>query len=155
MNVVYKNLNIRFRKKTKKIVFTNGCFDVLHMGHIHILRESARLGSYLIVGLNSDASIKRIKGQSRPINSQKDRAEILRCLKFVDEVIIFDEDTPETLIKNVKPHILTKGGDYEEKNIIGAAFVQSTGGEVKIIPLLPGKSSTSIIQKLIMNPHGS
>ena len=143
------------KKKTKKVVFTNGCFDVLHVGHIHVLRESARLGGYLIVGLNSDASIKRNKGTSRPINNQEDRAEVLRCLNFVDEVIIFDEDTPENLIKKINPEILTKGGDYEKENIVGADYVQSLGGKVRIIPYLPGKSSSLIIQKISMDPGGA
>jgi D-beta-D-heptose 7-phosphate kinase/D-beta-D-heptose 1-phosphate adenosyltransferase len=151
MKVLSKVSRKWLRKKNKKIVFTNGCFDVLHVGHIHILRESSELGDYLIVGLNSDASVKRIKGDSRPINNQEDRAEILRSLKFVDEVIIFDEDTPENLIKNLNPQILTKGGDYEKNSIVGADYVQSIGGEVRIIPSLPNKSSSSIIQKIAMN----
>jgi rfaE bifunctional protein nucleotidyltransferase chain/domain len=151
MKVLSKVSRKWLRKKNKKIVFTNGCFDVLHVGHIHILRESSGLGDYLIVGLNSDASVKRIKGDSRPINNQEDRAEILRSLKFVDEVIIFDEDTPENLIKNLNPQILTKGGDYEKNSIVGADYVQSIGGEVRIIPSLPNKSSSSIIQKIAMN----
>lgn len=127
--------------KTK--VFTNGCFDILHRGHIELLEKSKLLGDYLIVGLNSDQSVKRLKGSDRPINNQEDRKKALECLKFVDEVIIFDEDTPYSLIKQVKPDIITKGGDYSIETVVGNDLAT-----VKIIPYVNGYSTTSIIEKL-------
>ena len=129
----------------KKIVFTNGCFDILHVGHITYLREAAQLGDLLIVGLNSDASIKRLKGAERPINCQADRAEMLAALECVDYVVIFDDDTPLELIKTVKPDILVKGGDYAVENIVGSDFVSELGGRVVTIPLVEGKSTTKLI----------
>ncbi len=132
----------------KKVVFTNGCFDVLHRGHLTYLREAAELGDILIVGLNSDASVKRLKGENRPLNNQEDRALALASLLFVDAVVIFDEDTPETLIKRVKPHVLVKGGDYNENTVVGAGFVKAAGGEVKIIPFIEGYSTTNFIEQV-------
>lgn len=129
----------------KKIVFTNGCFDVLHIGHVRLLLAAAEAGDILVVGLNSDASVKRLKGNARPIHNQEIRAEILAALVPVDCVIIFEEDTPETLIKAIKPHVLVKGGDYTESDVVGADFVKENGGEVRIFPLVDGHSSTQII----------
>lgn len=132
----------------KKIVFTNGCFDVLHIGHIRLLTEAASLGDILVVGLNSDASVKRLKGENRPINHQEIRAEMLVHLIPVDCILIFEEDTPELLIHSIKPDVLVKGGDYTLEQIVGADFVKSYGGEVKIFPTIKGHSSSEIITKL-------
>lgn len=131
----------------EKVVFTNGCFDVIHPGHIDLLRRARALGTKLIVGINSDASVKRIKGNARPIFSETDRAATLREFRFVDEVHIFEESTPENLIKKIKPDVLVKGGDWKKNEIIGADFVESYGGEVFSIPLTEGFSSTAVIEK--------
>ena len=139
-----------FRKNHEEqiVVFTNGCFDILHSGHVKYLREAAKLGEVLVVGLNSDASVKRLKGETRPINSQDDRAEVLCALGFVDYVVIFEEDTPLELIKIIQPDVLVKGGDYIKSNVVGADFVESRGGEVFLIPFVDGKSTTNIIKKI-------
>ncbi len=136
------------RDQGKTIVFTNGCFDILHRGHVQYLREAKELGDILIVGLNSDSSVTRIKGPERPIMPESDRAFILNGLKSVDFVCIFDEDTPFELIKALKPHILVKGADYADKKIVGAEFVQKHGGKVALINVVEGKSTTSIIDKI-------
>lgn len=133
----------------KKIVFTNGCFDILHPGHVYYLNQARSLGDVLIVGLNSDDSVKKLdKGFERPIHPQDKRASVLAALLCVDYVCIFDEDTPLQLIQKVKPDVLVKGGDYTIDKIVGADFVQSYGGSVEIIPLLPGYSTTDIVNKL-------
>ena len=134
--------------KKKKIVFTNGCFDVLHKGHVFYLRRARKLGDVLIVGLNSDLSVRKIKGSGRPVNSQDDRAELLSELKCVDRVIIFNEDTPEKLIRKIRPDILVKGGDWKKKNVVGAAFVESYGGKVRLIPFVKGFSTTGLLGKI-------
>src|SRR5690606_34524896 len=126
----------------------NGCFDILHRGHLEYLQAAADLGDILVVGLNSDASVKRLKGENRPINNQNDRAFALASLVFVDAVIIFDEDTPLELIQRVKPNVLVKGGDYSIGNIVGADFVKNIGGEVQVIPFVDGYSTTQIIEKM-------
>ena len=131
----------------EKIVFTNGCFDILHPGHIHILDQAKSYGDILIVGLNSDESIKRLKGPTRPKVSQKDRLRILSSIKFVDYAVLFEEDTPLKLIKKIKPNFLVKGGDYSLEDIVGAEFVENNGGQVKIVKLLEGHSSSSLIDK--------
>jgi len=143
---INKQLNI-WRLENKKIVFTNGCFDILHKGHVEYLSKSKDLGDILIVGLNSDNSVKRLKGETRPINNQNSRAFILSALLFVDAVIYFDEDTPLNLIENIKPDVLVKGGDYKKEDIVGYDFVIERGGEVKIIDLVKGYSTTNIIKK--------
>jgi len=132
----------------KKIVFTNGCFDILHAGHIEYLYQAAQLGDVLLIGLNSDNSVRRIKGETRPINKEIDRAIILASLYFVDYVMFFDEDTPLNLIEKIKPNVLVKGGDYSIENIVGADFVQKNGGKVIVIPFKEGYSSSSIISKI-------
>ena len=132
----------------EKIVFTNGCFDILHVGHVHYLNEAKSLGTKLIVGLNSDNSVKRLKGNERPINNEMDRKFILENLKAVDEVIIFDEDTPENLIKKVRPNILVKGGDWPIDKIVGYEFVTASGGEVKSLSFKNGYSTTSTLEKI-------
>ncbi len=136
-----------WKKEGKKIVFTNGCFDIIHAGHVDYLEKAKSLGDVLVVGLNSDESIKRIKGPERPINIQEHRKRVLEALKPVDLVIVFDEDTPERLIKEIKPDVLVKGGDWKIENIVGADFVKSYGGEVKTIDFVYDISTTKIIQK--------
>jgi rfaE bifunctional protein nucleotidyltransferase chain/domain len=130
------------------VVFTNGVFDLLHIGHITYMAKAASLGSKLIVGLNADASVKRLKGDSRPVNDQVNRAALLAALFFVDGIVIFEEDTPLNLISTLLPDILVKGADYTIDNIVGAKEVLANGGEVKTIDLVEGYSSTSIIQKI-------
>lgn len=135
------------RSQKKKIVFTNGCFDLLHVGHVRYLSEAKKLGDILIVGVNSDDSVKRLKGPSRPIQNQQDRAEILKSLKSVDETVIFTEDTPQNLIEQIKPDVLVKGGDWSVDQIVGGRFVQSYGGQVCSLTFIDGKSTTKIIEK--------
>lgn len=132
----------------KKIVFTNGVFDILHQGHIKILSEAATFADILIVGLNSDSSVKRLKGESRPVNAEGPRSLLLSALVMVDGVIIFEEDTPLELIKIIRPHVLVKGGDYTLDTIVGAKEVIANKGEVKIISLEEGFSTTGIINKM-------
>lgn len=132
----------------KKIVFTNGCFDVLHIGHISYLKKAKELGDILIVGLNSDASVKKLKGENRPINNQHDRAKMLLSLKFVDYVVIFNEDTPLEIIKKIKPNILVKGEDYKNKLVVGKDFVESYGGKCMLLPFVSGFSTTNILSKI-------
>ena len=141
-------LSTRLRRRGKKIVFTNGVFDVLHRGHISYLTKAASFGDVLIVGLNSDQSVRRIKGKSRPLQSQRDRAEILLALRAVDFVVIFGEDTPDKLIRQVKPDVLVKGADYKLSEIVGAEFVRSYGGRVRRIRLTPGRSTSRLLRKL-------
>jgi len=138
----------RLRSKGRKIVFTNGVFDILHRGHVKYLEKAKSFGDVLIVGLNSDASVRRLKGSSRPLQPQRDRAEILLALKAVDYVIIFGEDTPAKLIETIRPDVLVKGADYKLAEIVGADFVKSQGGRVRRIRLVPGRS-TSRLQKLL------
>lgn len=135
-----------WRFKGKKIVFSNGCFDVLHLGHIEYLSKARDLGDILIVGLNSDDSVRRIKGSHRPVNNEEARAVTLSALSFVDGVILFDEDTPYNLIKLVQPDILVKGKDYDGKEIVGSDVVKSKGGEVVTIELTKGYSTTHTIE---------
>lgn len=132
----------------EKVVFTNGCFDVLHPGHVYLLEKARELGTKLVVGINSDASVKSIKGESRPVISQDDRAAVLKAMRCVDEVYIFDENTPENLIMKIKPDVLVKGGDWQTNEIIGADFVEKNGGKVYSIPLKDGYSSTNIVEKI-------
>jgi rfaE bifunctional protein nucleotidyltransferase chain/domain len=132
----------------QRVVFTNGCFDILHLGHVEYLEAASQLGDVLVVGLNSDASVRQLKGPARPVLPQEARARILAALEFVEAVIIFDEETPEKLIEALRPDVLVKGGDYTEDQIAGASFVRSYGGEVVILPYIPGYSTTSLIQKI-------
>ncbi|HCR17272.1 MAG TPA: D-glycero-beta-D-manno-heptose 1-phosphate adenylyltransferase, partial [Candidatus Latescibacteria bacterium] len=134
-------------KKNKKIVMTNGCFDILHPGHLHLLSKSKILGDYLIVAVNTDVSIKRLKGKGRPINNLMIRMRMLTALKYVDFVVSFDEDTPENLYKNICPDILTKGSDYKNKKIVGEKDVLKNGGKVILINHLNGFSTTKLIHK--------
>ncbi|MCR4879258.1 MAG: D-glycero-beta-D-manno-heptose 1-phosphate adenylyltransferase [Bacteroidales bacterium] len=132
----------------QKIVFTNGCFDVLHYGHVRYLLEAKKLGDILVVGLNSDESVRRLKGPTRPVNGEKERAFVLAALACIDYVVIFGEDTPKELIETVIPDVLVKGGDYDLSNIVGADFVTQNGGTVTTIPFVEGFSSTHIIEQL-------
>ncbi|HEV2354095.1 MAG TPA: D-glycero-beta-D-manno-heptose 1-phosphate adenylyltransferase [Puia sp.] len=138
----------RWRLLGKSISFTNGCFDILHQGHIASLSDAAREADMLIVGLNSDASTRRLKGRARPINGEKARATILAALLMVDAVIIFDEDTPLSLICSVRPDVLVKGGDYALEQIVGAREVMDWGGRVVINPIVPGFSTSALIEKI-------
>jgi len=138
----------KLKQKNKKIVFTNGCFDILHAGHVSYLSKAKSLGDILVIGLNSDASVKKIKGKSRPVVSQKNRAILLAALETVDFVVIFGEPTPLKLIKAVKPDVLVKGGDWKKENIVGADFVESYGGKVKPLAYIKGLSTRSLIAKI-------
>ena len=131
----------------QKIVFTNGCFDVLHYGHVRYLAQARQLGDLLVVGLNSDASVRRLKGEGRPINPEQARAFVLAALEMVDYVCLFEEDTPYNLISAVQPDVLVKGGDYAIDNIVGGDIVKKRNGEVVVLPFVEGYSSTRIIEK--------
>ena len=136
------------RSRNKRIVFTNGCFDILHRGHVTYLAAARALGDVLVLGLNSDASVRRLKGPSRPINSTEDRAAVMDALRAIDYVTVFDEDTPLELIRLVRPDVLVKGGDYRIADIVGADFVQARGGSVRTIPFVEGKSTTGLIRAI-------
>jgi rfaE bifunctional protein nucleotidyltransferase chain/domain len=138
----------RWRLLGKTIAFTNGCFDILHVGHIASLSEAAREADFLVVGLNSDASAKRLKGPGRPVNDQQSRATVMAALLMVDAVTFFDEDTPLELINAIRPDVLVKGGDYTLEQIVGAKEVLSWGGRVVINPIVPGFSTTGILEKI-------
>lgn len=136
-----------YRKENKKIVFTNGCFDLLHIGHVRYLEQAKSLGDVLIVGINTDASVQALKGPTRPIQNENDRAEILASLKAVDHTVLFGEETPLNLIKQIKPNLLVKGGDWKPDQIVGSDFVLANGGQVQSLQFINGKSTTSIIEK--------
>ena len=138
----------RIKAERKKIVFTNGCFDLLHVGHVRYLAQAKKLGDFLIIGLNSDSSVKELKGEDRPINSFEDRATLLSAIESVDSVIMFEEQTPENLIKDIVPDILVKGGDYNIENIVGYQTVIQNGGQVKTLSFYDGYSSTNYINKI-------
>ena len=145
--IIAKKKIIEMKESGSVIVFTNGCFDILHKGHLTYLNHARKLGNYLIVGLNSDVSVSNLKGSDRPINSQNFRSKQLLDLDAVDDVIIFNEDTPQNLINELQPNILVKGGDYKKNEIIGAREVEEKGGKVVILPLVPGYSTTKIINE--------
>ena len=136
------------RARGRRIVFTNGCFDILHAGHIKVLEDTAALGDVLVIGLNSDASVQRIKGPQRPVNGEADRAYLLSALSWVDFVVLFDEDTPLQLIRRLTPDVLAKGGDYIVETIVGSDIVLANGGDVVTVPLVPGKSTTALIERI-------
>ena len=151
MQFLFKyNIDIikKIKAERKKIVFTNGCFDLLHVGHIRYLSQAKKLGDFLIIGLNSDRSVKKLKGKGRPINSFEDRATLLLALNSVDLVIKFKEQTPENLIKDIIPDVLVKGGDYDIKDIVGYQTVIENGGQVKTLCFYDGYSSTNYINKI-------
>jgi rfaE bifunctional protein nucleotidyltransferase chain/domain len=143
-----KNKVNAWKQAGEEVVFTNGCFDIIHRGHIEVLARTADLGGKFIVGLNSDSSIQKLKGESRPIIDEQSRAILLASLSFVDAVVLFSEDTPINLISTLKPDVLAKGGDYEIEAIVGHEIVQNNGGEVILVPFVDGFSSTTIIDKI-------
>ncbi|MFN3315479.1 MAG: D-glycero-beta-D-manno-heptose 1-phosphate adenylyltransferase [Raineya sp.] len=138
----------QWQEQGEKIVFTNGCFDIVHLGHIDYLEKARALGDKLVVGINTDASVKRLKGEKRPIINEYARCRMIAAMAFVDAVCLFEEDTPKCLIEKISPDILTKGSDYTLQNIIGADFVIAKGGEVKTIDLVEGFSTSKIIDKI-------
>jgi len=131
-----------------RLVFTNGVFDLLHPGHVDVLVAARRCGDALVVGLNSDASVRRLKGPERPVRSEAERAYVLAAFEAVDVVVLFEQDTPRDLVVALEPDVIVKGGDYDESTIVGAAEVRARGGDVVVVPLTPGQSTTSIIEKL-------
>ena len=143
-----KKLVEELKKQNKTVVFTNGCFDILHVGHLRYLNEAKKQGDILIVGVNSDASVRRLKGETRPINSEQDRSEMLCGLKAVDYTVIFEEDTPMEIIEFLKPSIHVKGGDYKKEDLPETKIVESYGGEVRILSFVQGKSTTNIVKKI-------
>jgi rfaE bifunctional protein nucleotidyltransferase chain/domain len=136
------------RPRSSRVVFTNGCFDVLHRGHVEYLAAARALGDFLVIGLNTDASVRRLKGSGRPVNSEDDRAYVLAGLESVDAVTLFREDTPLDLIRALLPEVLVKGGDYSVDTIVGASDVIAAGGEVVVAQLVPGRSTTSILRRV-------
>lgn len=147
-DIEFKRILSFLNFKNKSIVFTNGCFDIIHRGHIEYLAQAAQLGDYLIIGLNSDESVKKLKGSNRPIQDQQSRAIILASMQFVGAVVIFEEETPYNLIEVIKPKYLVKGSDYTIDKIVGSDIVINNGGEVKTINFIDGYSSSSIINKI-------
>lgn len=137
-----------WRFKGQKLVFTNGCFDIIHRGHVEYLAQAASLGNQLIIGLNTDASVRRLKGMARPVQDETTRALVLASFSFVSKIVLFDEDTPFELISLVKPDILVKGGDYKPEEIVGYDIVKGNGGEIVTIELVEGHSTTSIINRM-------
>ena len=137
------------KARGKKIVFTNGCFDLLHAGHVKYLQKARALGDLLILGLNSDASVRRLKGEKRPLIGEDERGHILAALDCIDYVVIFEEDTPLELISALKPHILAKGGDYTPEGVVGKDLVESYGGRVELVSFVDGKSTTNIIERVL------
>ena len=138
------------RRQGKRLVFTNGCFDIIHAGHVRYLTAAKNFGDVLIVGLNTDESVRRLKGSSRPINNQDDRAEVLLALKAVDHVIFFGEQTAENLIAEIKPNVYVKGGDYTLETLPEAKIVSQFGGRVELVNLVAGRSTTNIVEKILM-----
>ena len=152
-NKIFSLENLKMQVKEwkatgEKVVFTNGCFDIMHQGHIEVLARTADLGTKLIIGLNSDSSIQKLKGKNRPIIQQQSRAILLVSFSFVDAVVLFSEDTPINLISTLLPDVLAKGGDYKIETIVGHEIVQKNGGEVILVPFVDGFSSTTIIEKI-------
>jgi len=143
-----KNQVNAWKQAEEEVVFTNGCFDIIHRGHIEVLAQTADLGDRLIIGLNSDSSIQKLKGKNRPIIDEKSRAILLASFSFVDAVVLFSEDTPINLISTLLPDVLAKGGDYEIETIVGHEIVQKNGGKVILVPFIDGFSSTTIIEKI-------
>ncbi len=139
---------LRQDRQGRKVVFTNGCFDLLHVGHIRYLSEAWEQGDLLVVGINSDASVRKLKGAERPVQNEQDRGEILAALESVDYVVIFNEDTPLELIKSINPDVLVKGGDWPIDKIVGADHVLARGGEVKSLQFVDGKSTSSLVEKI-------
>ena len=147
LNSLKNQVNI-WKKDGQKVVFTNGCFDIIHRGHIEVLTRTADLGNKLIIGLNSDSSIQKLKGGNRPIIDEDSRAILLAALGFVDAIIFFSEETPINVISTLKPNVLAKGGDYKISEIVGREIVQKNGGDIVLVPFIDGFSSTNIIDKI-------
>jgi rfaE bifunctional protein nucleotidyltransferase chain/domain len=147
LNALLRKLK-QARAQGKRLVFTNGCFDVLHKGHTTYLQKAKKLGDVLVVGINGDASVRRLKGADRPLNRQKDRAHVLSALACVDHVVIFHEDTPLKLIRAIRPQVLAKGGDWKKKDVVGASFVEAGGGVVRLIPYIRGYSTSEFLRKI-------
>ena len=143
----------KLRQSGKRVVFTNGCFDILHVGHIKLLHAAAAYGDRLIIGLNSDSSVKRLKGESRPVVPENERAALLASIRGVDLVVLFDEETPLELIRRLVPDVLVKGGDYRPETVVGRDVVEQAGGEVVIVPLLDGVSTTKMIDRIRTHNH--
>jgi rfaE bifunctional protein nucleotidyltransferase chain/domain len=143
-----QTMRAQWRAQGLRTVFTNGCFDILHAGHVSLLQGARDLGDRLIVGLNADASVRRLKGNERPINGQGDRALVLAALRAVDGVVVFDQDTPLELLEMLRPEVLVKGGDYAAAEVVGAGQVLADGGEVIILPLVAGRATTKVIAKI-------
>lgn len=141
-------LREKIRIENRKVVFTNGCFDIIHKGHVTYLNEAKSLGDHLIVGINSDDSVKRLKGKDRPVNNESDRAFVLDNLKSVDDVLIFNEDTPYHIIKEIIPDLLVKGGDWKEEDIVGSDIVKKNGGKVISLQFVNNYSTTNILEKI-------
>jgi rfaE bifunctional protein nucleotidyltransferase chain/domain len=146
-----ENISRRIRHGKKTIVTTNGCFDILHLGHVEYLQQASALGDVLIVGINSQDSVRRIKGRDRPITSEQGRISVVAALGFVDFCVLFNEDTPVELLKRIKPDIHVKGGDYSSDDLIEKKVIEDNGGVIKILPLVDGYSTTNIIEKLKSN----
>jgi rfaE bifunctional protein nucleotidyltransferase chain/domain len=144
-----QSLRHQWRSQSKTVVFTNGCFDIVHAGHVAYLSEARKLGDVLVLGLNSDESVRRLKGASRPINTAADRAAVLAALRSVDYCVLFDDDTPQSLIAALLPDVLVKGGDYTPATIVGADLVQQHGGRVVVLTFVEGKSTTRIVEKIM------
>ncbi len=144
----YKEIIDSWKHKSETIVFTNGCFDLLHIGHIHYINEASELGDKLIIGLNSDDSVKKLKGESRPVNNELSRAAILAFMEVIDLIIIFDTETPYDLIKEIVPDVLVKGGDWKPEQIVGSDIVLENNGIVKSLSFIEGYSSSAIIDKI-------
>ena len=138
-----------WRKKSRTLVFTNGCFDILHTGHVRYLQTAASFGDVLVLGLNSDSSVMKLKGPNRPIMTQDDRAYLLSAITVIDCVVIFDEETPADLIEIINPDVLVKGGDYLQENVVGYDTIKKNGGCVKIVPYVEGKSTTGIVKSIL------
>ncbi len=136
------------RPRTIRLVFTNGCFDLLHRGHVEYLDQARRLGDFLVVGVNSDASVERLKGPGRPVVPQADRALVVAALEAVDAVTLFEEDTPRALIRSLLPDVLVKGGDYSPDQVVGREEVEEAGGEIRVIPLIRGRSTSDLITRI-------
>jgi D-beta-D-heptose 7-phosphate kinase/D-beta-D-heptose 1-phosphate adenosyltransferase len=143
-----KAIVVGARNNRKRVVFTNGCFDLLHRGHVHILREARACGDVLVVGINSDKSVKQIKGPARPVLPESDRCELLGAMEMVDFVILFNEPDPYDLIAAIQPDVLVKGGDWNSEKIIGADLVEEGGGRVVVVPYIKGFSTTEIIERI-------
>jgi D-beta-D-heptose 7-phosphate kinase/D-beta-D-heptose 1-phosphate adenosyltransferase len=146
--VMSREAAVRWRRRAGKVVFTNGVFDLLHPGHVDVLAAARALGDALVVGVNTDASVRRLKGPARPVRGEQDRVHVLAALEAVDAVVLFDEDTPLELIRAVMPDVLVKGGDYTVESVVGAAEVLARGGRVVIVPLTPGHSTTRTVERM-------